>query len=275
MERGLDTSQARRRDPSVPCRRLAGLPAISAVLVALCAWPAITPADEGHARQLFRRAETSYRLGDYEDAVRDYEAAYAAMPAPELLFNIAQAHRMQYSIDKKSWRLHKALALYKSYLRESQRAPNRQMVEKIIDELKQVVADVERRSREQDEPAQLVLRGTTGAQVWLDGQRLGVLPLRRAIDPGAHVVRVEKKGYVPWETTARVSAGAQVEVPVFLKRLAGAPSPTRVAPAPPVYRRWWFWAAAAVVVAGAAGAGVYWATRDGEPSGPTTIDLRN
>lgn len=239
--------------------------------------PAVGRADEDAAKRLFDRAQTAYRLGKYDEAIPDYEAAYQAMAAPAFLFNIAQAQRMQYSIDNKVFRLHKALALYKSYLRESRKAPNRQMVERLIDELKQLLSDLQRQGAVQDKPGQLLLRGSAGAQVWLDGERSGVLPLRKNVDPGTHILRVEAAGFVPWESTVRVSAGGQLDVPVVL---AKAPEEGRQAAAAtnsaaPVYRTWWFWTITAAAVAGAVGTSVYFATRSDDAPTLTTIDLRN
>lgn len=238
--------------------------------------PGMSLADSATAKRHFQRAQTAYRLGKYEQAVKAYEAAYEALSSPAFLFNIAQAQRMQYSLDKKIWRLHKALALYKSYLREADQASNRQVVERIIDELKQLLTDVERRSQDQDEPGQLVLRGTDGARAKIDGKDVGVLPVRMALEPGTHVIRVDKQGYMPWESTVRLSAGGQLDVPVALRALHAA-QPRRRPRAKqedPFYRKWWFWTVAGAVVAAGAGTGIYFAARGDEGDGIPTIDLR-
>jgi tetratricopeptide (TPR) repeat protein len=109
--------------------------------------------DVEEAKRHFQRAETAYKLGDFKEAIRNYEAAYRAMPEPAFLFNIAQAHRQQYNLDKQTRHLHKALTLYKTYLRESQQAPNRKTVLNLIDELKQILSAVEdRAAREPQKP---------------------------------------------------------------------------------------------------------------------------
>src|SRR5213596_3204433 len=62
------------------------------------------------ARELYRRGTTAFDLGRFDDAVRDYEAAYELTENPALLYNIAQAHRF-------AGRPEKALHFYHSYLR--------------------------------------------------------------------------------------------------------------------------------------------------------------
>jgi tetratricopeptide (TPR) repeat protein len=243
---------------------------------AVCA-PAVARADGEEAKRYFERAQTAYRLGKYEQAISDYEAAYEAMPSPAFLFNIAQSQRMQYGLDKKVWRLNKALALYKSYLREADEATNRDVVRNIIDELKQLLGDVQRRSREQDEAGQIILRGTEGALAKLDGKEIGQLPIRKEVAPGTHVLRVTLEGHMPWESTVRVSAGGQLDVPVLLKPLerTAAPSASVEAETTPFYRKWWFWTLAGAAVAAGAGTGIYLATRDEGGAELVTIDLRN
>lgn len=219
------------------------------------------------ARRSFQTAEKAYALGNYKTAIQHYEAAYRAMPEPAFLFNIAQAQRMQYGVDQQVWRLQKALALYKSYLREAKQPPNRVVVEKIIDDLRSVLDEVQRRAHKQSAPGEVVLRGEVGAEVSLDGQPIGTLPLVTKVKPGAHVIRVEKAGYEAWETSITVAAGSQLEVPVSLKQRPQQTAST------PFYRTWWFWTITGVAIAAGAGTGIYFATRstgDGIP----TIDLR-
>ncbi len=89
-----------------------------------------------------------------------------------------------------------------------------------------------------------------GAEVFLDGQRVGTAPLDplAEIDPGTHSVRVEAEGYSVFEQTVEVVAGEDAQVAVaMIPASSGAPLP----PPTPVWRRWWFWTAIGVVVVGA------------------------
>jgi tetratricopeptide (TPR) repeat protein len=54
-----------------------------------------TAAQRKAAKAHFDQGRAYYEAGAYGDAAREYEAAYALMPAPELLYNIGQALRLK------------------------------------------------------------------------------------------------------------------------------------------------------------------------------------
>jgi PEGA domain-containing protein len=68
------------------------------------------------ARAEYKRAEACYAAGDYVCATAGYRAAYDYSHRPEMLFNLAQAHRRQGNLKE-------ALDAYESFLREK-RDPN-------------------------------------------------------------------------------------------------------------------------------------------------------
>jgi tetratricopeptide (TPR) repeat protein len=70
----------------------------------------------------------SYLAGRYDHAISELEKAYALVPDPILLFNIAQAHRKKGANEK-------ALGFYRRYLKEAPQAPDRPDVERRIDEI--------------------------------------------------------------------------------------------------------------------------------------------
>lgn len=61
------------------------------------------------AKARFRQGKAYYDAGAYGEAAKEYERAYAIAPLPDLLYNVAQAYRMQG--DKP-----KAIAAYERYL---------------------------------------------------------------------------------------------------------------------------------------------------------------
>jgi tetratricopeptide (TPR) repeat protein len=234
--------------------------------------------DAEEAKRHFTNAQTAYKLGRYAEAISEYEAAYRALPEAAFLFNIAQAHRQQYSLDKKMGHLHQALAQYKAYLRESPEAKNRHTVEKIIEELRSILTSMEDRAQPAA-PASgtLSLRGesTDGAMVTVDGKFMGQMPFTQPVTPGPHRVEVSKKGRAPWASSVNVAAGSQVELSVTLRPLRGAKSNGRSPAEAPIYKKWWFWTIAAAVVGAGVGTGVYFGTRgDSIPPVGATIDLR-
>lgn len=231
--------------------------------------------DVEEAKLHFEKAQTAYKLGQFDEAIREYEAAYRAMPDPAFLFNIAQSERQQYRLDKKPQRLHKSLSLYKSYLREMPKANNRETVQKLIEELHQLISAMETQQPEdknKDRPARLVIRGESaeGGQVTLDGKLLGTVPLAREVEPGVHLVRVTKQGYKPYSTSVDVSGGSKIDLPVALEPVAGVQAKQGT----PVYKTWWFWTIVGVAVAGGAGTGIYFATRGDDIPAMPEIDLR-
>jgi hypothetical protein len=64
------------------------------------------------ARDLFRQGRARYDVGDYPAAVQLFERAYQLAPVPDLLFGIAQAHRLHGDCRR-------ALAVYRTFLRKS------------------------------------------------------------------------------------------------------------------------------------------------------------
>ena len=61
------------------------------------------------ARALGKEAQTSYDLGHYQQALKQYEELYQLKPVAAVLFNVAQCHR-------KLGQLHEAANLYRSFL---------------------------------------------------------------------------------------------------------------------------------------------------------------
>jgi serine/threonine-protein kinase len=59
----------------------------------------------------------------------------------------------------------------------------------------------------------------TAANVFVDGKLVGTTPLLvDSVDPGTHVVRMERDGYGPWSTSVRVAPGERLRVSASLER---------------------------------------------------------
>lgn len=90
-------------------------------------------AERRHAKKLFEHASADYEAGHFEDALRDFEAAYELAPVPEILFNLAQCH----------YELHQpreAAIYYRRYLEARPKAPNAVQVRERLAELDRVEA---------------------------------------------------------------------------------------------------------------------------------------
>jgi tetratricopeptide (TPR) repeat protein len=93
------------------------------------------------AMEKFEEGKTLYRLNDFDGAIKVWTEAYKLKNAPNFLYNIAQAYR-----EKKEFE--KAIAFYRSYLKDMPDAPNRDVVEKRITEM-QVQLDAQKKLAEQ------------------------------------------------------------------------------------------------------------------------------
>src|SRR5207237_569691 len=58
----------------------------------------------------------------------------------------------------------------------------------------------------------------TGADVYLDGKRIGQTPIAVNTDAGEHAVRIERDGYRRWTASARVVATERNKVTAALER---------------------------------------------------------
>ena len=66
----------------------------------------------------------------------------------------------------------------------------------------------------------IVVDQPVGASVFLDGENVGVVPVKLLVKPGRHTVRLEVDMYSPNEQTVNVVAGSTVRVAANMKRCA-------------------------------------------------------
>lgn len=115
-------------------RVLALVLAASAVPLALprsvgVAHAAPDPAVE-RAKALFERGQKLFDVGRFADALKAYQQAYQAYPAPEFLFNIAQCHRNLGNYED-------AIFSYRKFLELRPDTPERAGVERAIEQLEE------------------------------------------------------------------------------------------------------------------------------------------
>ncbi len=101
--------------------------------------PALTKLDTSRIEALYNEGTKHYDLGEWDAAIASFRQAYALMPDPSFLYNIAQAYRQKDACRD-------ATAAYKAYLRN---APDedRAKVEKFIKELESCVKLEEENAR--------------------------------------------------------------------------------------------------------------------------------
>lgn len=87
-------------------------------------------ADLETAKRLFNQGQIHYSLGEYDQAISQFRAAYQLSFAPGLLFNIAQAYRLKGDCRQ-------ALEIYKHFLRLAPDAPTHVEAESQVSSLEQ------------------------------------------------------------------------------------------------------------------------------------------
>ena len=109
---------------------------VCAILCIALAGGAVRAEDERvpEAQKRFEAGMASYHLEEYDKAIEEWQAGYRLKPAPQFLYNIAQAYRL-------SKRPEKALAFYQKYLKLAPKAANRVEVERHIEALNKVVEE--------------------------------------------------------------------------------------------------------------------------------------
>ena len=90
------------------------------------------PPPDSQARELFQKAEMSFNLGRFADALTDYQGAYESKPLPAFLFNIAQCYRNMQNYER-------ARFFYRRYLALDPHTANRHLVEELIAEMTRVL----------------------------------------------------------------------------------------------------------------------------------------
>ena len=130
-----------------------GRVALALILVGAVAEAKPTRAALRKAARHFNSGDKAYRLGNYEKAMKQFEAAYALSEDPLVLLNIAQATRKQFEVDDDSGKLTRARDLYQSFLREAPDSPERANVESVLKKVEERLAEREIASGRDDSVA--------------------------------------------------------------------------------------------------------------------------
>jgi tetratricopeptide (TPR) repeat protein len=94
------------------------------------------------AKALFAEGNQHFNLNEYDQALELYKRAYRIRPLPAFLFNMAQCNR-------KLGHYQDAINNYQSYLVGVPDASNKEMVESLINESKQLAGDEQKRKTDQ------------------------------------------------------------------------------------------------------------------------------
>ena len=197
------------------------------------------------AEGYFRRGYERYSRQEYDGALAMFLKARRIYPSFKIDLNIG------YTLDALGRRAEAAGTFQRFLARASG----------------EVDVKVARRVRQRLQALNLVLArveitcDVRGAEVSVDGQRVGLTPLQHKVylKPGPHGVQVSKAGRVLFRRTVDLGRGEQLLLSVARAPVALTPVAVRPTAAPrarPFYQKWWFWTAVGVVVAGAVVGGV-------------------
>jgi hypothetical protein len=174
-------------------------------------------AEVGEARARFGRGVELYKEGSFDAALAEFNKAYEIAPNYRVLYNIAQVQRERHDFVS-------ALRMFQQYMDQGGAeitAERRDQVTKEIAALHGRVAELQ------------VQSDVDGAELFVDGVSIGVLPLGEPalVSAGVRQIELRKAGYLSSSRTLTIAGGETVR-PVFtLERSSSeapvaAPSPT-------------------------------------------------
>lgn len=116
---------------------------LSLTIAILLTFTATVHADEAaqkkRSKELWNAGANSYDLGNFDEAIVQFKAAFEAYPYPAIEFNLCQAYRQKKDYTQAIWHC-------KAYLRNEESASNKDSVETLIQ-------DMEKLKKEQEEAA--------------------------------------------------------------------------------------------------------------------------
>jgi hypothetical protein len=179
-------------------------------------------ADRATARELAREGQSAYDRGDFEAAADRFARADALVHAPTLLLALARAQN----------KLGKLVQSYENYsriIREGVPEGSPAVFKKAYEEAKKEVEPVRARLGW----VTIEVKGPANARVSIDDTAVpsAAVGVRRAVNPGAHVIKAEADGFLPAEQSISVAEGESGSVSLTLEpdpnaSVAAAPGPT-------------------------------------------------
>jgi hypothetical protein len=176
--------------------------------------------DKENAEQLFRIGASAYKANRFDAAANSFDRAYELFEAPEIAFSAAQAHRLQYQVDRDPARVKRAIELFEAYVAAVQTGGKRRDALAHLERLREVMGRLEAGGAkvvtvEKQQASIYVLVANEDALITIDGK-----PADRFtsfdVEPGEHVIAVSADGYLPEQRKVTV-ANKQVTVPLELR----------------------------------------------------------
>jgi tetratricopeptide (TPR) repeat protein len=187
---------------------------------------ATTPAladDDAQSRAYFETGAKAYEKGDYPNAIRAFDQAYALTKRPGLIFSIAQSYKRQYGLDAKPANLRKALEYYRRFLAEDKGGKRRGDASSAIIEIEAILGRlpaeqqaIAEQAPDLPQPTQIsVTTQVDDAMISIDGGAPRTLePVE--VKPGKYKVVIQAPGYFSEERElyARERQMTAIDVPL-------------------------------------------------------------
>ena len=195
------------------------------VIVAVVTALGVAARAEGNAKadaeQLFRIGASAYKANRFDAAANSFDRAYELYKAPEIAFSAAQAHRLQYQVDRDPAHVKRAIELFEAYVTAVQTGGKRRDALAHLERLRDVIGRLEASGTskvtvvEKQQASIYVLVANEDALITIDGKTADRFT-SFDVEPGEHVVAVSADGYIPEERKVTV-ANRQVTVPLELR----------------------------------------------------------
>ncbi len=161
---------------------------VALVAVAAFSLAAPTSAQDDPRAEFIAGAE-AYQNGQYEEALVHFDRSYSLNPVPVVLFNKAQTLR-------ELQRFPEAIEAYEEFLAAAPDDERRDAVLDVVSELEQEVGTIN------------VTANVPGAEIFLDGERIGVSPTGPVrVTRGLHNIEARADGYHETSQTELVERG--------------------------------------------------------------------
>lgn len=172
--------------------------------------PAEKTPEQKEADRHFKAGVALYGEQKFAEALAEFERAYEIAPAPIVLYNIAACHRelSHYS---------ESVKFYRRFLDEGEGHAPADRIVAAKAELDGILARI----------ARVSVTAPDGAEVLVDGQSVGTMPLDMPliVAPGEHKVQVKLAGKRDGDKNLRVASGDEISVKISLADQPKTPPP--------------------------------------------------
>lgn len=189
---------------------------------------AADPAELERAKGHFKQGIAFAKSGDCSAAIVELKAAYAIVPRPNMLYNIAQCEERLFRYDL-------AVKYYEQYLAEAPAdAPDRSAVEAALKTLANLLGTI-------------AVRSNVPAEVWVGERLAGEAPGDVLLPAGSHTIELRADGYIPKRKEVSIVGHDTIALEFELVKAQTTIEVTETTGVPPVV----FWAGVTATTAAA------------------------